>query len=99
MGAAGARGAAGGRALEYLHEQCEPQVVHGDVKASNVLRDGPWTPGSATSAPPTHGRRGKAWGGARRGPGSCGGAPRGDGEAWGSGAVVGERAADGGAPI
>lgn len=39
MGAAGARGAAGGRALEYLHEQCEPQVVHGDVKASNVLLD------------------------------------------------------------
>ncbi|KAG8092267.1 hypothetical protein GUJ93_ZPchr0012g20370 [Zizania palustris] len=27
------------RALEYLHDQCEPQVVHGDVKASNVLLD------------------------------------------------------------
>ncbi|OEL16107.1 putative receptor-like protein kinase [Dichanthelium oligosanthes] len=27
------------RALEYLHERCEPQVVHGDVKASNVLLD------------------------------------------------------------
>ncbi|CAD6201606.1 unnamed protein product [Miscanthus lutarioriparius] len=27
------------RALEYLHEWCEPQVVHGDVKASNVLLD------------------------------------------------------------
>ncbi|KAE8769576.1 putative receptor-like protein kinase [Hordeum vulgare] len=27
------------QALEYLHERCEPQVVHGDVKASNVLLD------------------------------------------------------------
>lgn len=27
------------RALEYLHDRCEPQVVHGDVKASNVLLD------------------------------------------------------------
>ncbi|CAL4912182.1 unnamed protein product [Urochloa decumbens] len=27
------------RALEYLHHRCEPQVVHGDVKASNVLLD------------------------------------------------------------
>ena len=27
------------RALEYLHNRCEPQVVHGDVKASNVLLD------------------------------------------------------------
>ncbi|CAD6209226.1 unnamed protein product [Miscanthus lutarioriparius] len=27
------------RALEYLHQRCEPQVVHGDVKASNVLLD------------------------------------------------------------
>ncbi|KAL5230585.1 hypothetical protein ABZP36_029361 [Zizania latifolia] len=26
-------------ALEYLHDRCEPQVVHGDVKASNVLLD------------------------------------------------------------
>ncbi|XP_047044707.1 salt tolerance receptor-like cytoplasmic kinase 1 [Lolium rigidum] len=28
------------QALEYLHDQCEPQVVHGDVKAANVLLDG-----------------------------------------------------------
>ncbi|KAB8113322.1 hypothetical protein EE612_052285 [Oryza sativa] len=27
------------RALEYLHDRCEPAVVHGDVKASNVLLD------------------------------------------------------------
>ncbi|KAG8073127.1 hypothetical protein GUJ93_ZPchr0006g43035 [Zizania palustris] len=27
------------RALEYLHDRCEPQVVHGDVKSSNVLLD------------------------------------------------------------
>ncbi|CAN6308314.1 unnamed protein product [Urochloa humidicola] len=27
------------RALEYLHDRCSPQVVHGDVKASNVLLD------------------------------------------------------------
>ncbi|CAN6304582.1 unnamed protein product [Urochloa humidicola] len=27
------------QALEYLHDRCEPQVVHGDVKASNVLLD------------------------------------------------------------
>jgi serine/threonine protein kinase len=27
------------RALEHLHDRCEPQVVHGDVKASNVLLD------------------------------------------------------------
>ncbi|CAD6205558.1 unnamed protein product [Miscanthus lutarioriparius] len=27
------------RALEYLHDRCEPQVMHGDVKASNVLLD------------------------------------------------------------
>lgn len=26
-----------GQALEYLHVQCEPQVVHGDFKDSNVL--------------------------------------------------------------
>ncbi|PAN46490.1 hypothetical protein PAHAL_9G189200 [Panicum hallii] len=31
------------RALEYLHDQCEPQVVHGDVKASNVLLDASMT--------------------------------------------------------
>ncbi|KAG6497591.1 salt tolerance receptor-like cytoplasmic kinase 1 [Zingiber officinale] len=28
------------QALEYLHEECDPQVVHGDVKAANVLLDG-----------------------------------------------------------
>ncbi|GJM91229.1 hypothetical protein PR202_ga07585 [Eleusine coracana subsp. coracana] len=27
------------RALAHLHDACEPQVVHGDVKASNVLLD------------------------------------------------------------
>ncbi|XP_020582177.1 probable LRR receptor-like serine/threonine-protein kinase At1g74360 [Phalaenopsis equestris] len=28
------------RALEYLHHQCVPAVVHRDVKASNVMMDG-----------------------------------------------------------
>ncbi|KAG6515474.1 salt tolerance receptor-like cytoplasmic kinase 1 [Zingiber officinale] len=28
------------RALEYLHEGCDPPVVHGDVKAANVLLGG-----------------------------------------------------------
>jgi serine/threonine protein kinase len=28
------------KALEYLHELCDPQVIHGDVKASNILLDG-----------------------------------------------------------
>ncbi|KAJ8499691.1 hypothetical protein OPV22_010243 [Ensete ventricosum] len=28
------------QALEYLHEGCDPQVVHSDVKAANVLLDG-----------------------------------------------------------
>lgn len=28
------------RAIEYLHERCSPQIVHGDVKASNILLDG-----------------------------------------------------------
>jgi serine/threonine protein kinase len=27
------------QALEYLHERCEQQVVHGDTKALNVLLD------------------------------------------------------------
>ncbi|GMY30706.1 probable receptor-like protein kinase At4g10390 [Fagus crenata] len=27
------------QALEYLHEKCSPQIVHGDIKASNILLD------------------------------------------------------------
>ncbi|KAK4748763.1 hypothetical protein SAY87_015349 [Trapa incisa] len=27
------------QAIEYLHEKCSPQIVHGDIKASNVLLD------------------------------------------------------------
>ena len=27
------------QAIEYLHEKCELQIVHGDIKASNVLLD------------------------------------------------------------
>lgn len=26
-------------AIEYLHEKCSPQIVHGDIKTSNVLLD------------------------------------------------------------
>ncbi|TVU43067.1 hypothetical protein EJB05_09503, partial [Eragrostis curvula] len=33
------------RALEYLHDRCEPHVVHGDVKASNVLLGAPLSGG------------------------------------------------------
>ena len=25
------------RALVYLHEQCDPKIIHGDVKAANIL--------------------------------------------------------------
>nr|GLL22745.1 probable receptor-like protein kinase At1g33260 [Ipomoea trifida] len=27
------------QALEYLHEKCDPQIVHGDLKGSNILLD------------------------------------------------------------
>ncbi|KAG7557322.1 Protein kinase-like domain superfamily [Arabidopsis suecica] len=27
------------QAIEHIHEQCTPQIVHGDIKASNVLLD------------------------------------------------------------
>ncbi|KAF5460437.1 hypothetical protein F2P56_020301 [Juglans regia] len=27
------------QALQYLHDQCTPQIVHGDIKASNILLD------------------------------------------------------------
>ncbi|KAH0465369.1 hypothetical protein IEQ34_005472 [Dendrobium chrysotoxum] len=32
------------QALDYLHEGCELQIVHGDIKASNVLLDGDLNP-------------------------------------------------------
>lgn len=27
------------QAIAYLHEKCSPQIVHGDIKASNILLD------------------------------------------------------------
>uniref|UniRef100_J3LJ72 Protein kinase domain-containing protein n=1 Tax=Oryza brachyantha TaxID=4533 RepID=J3LJ72_ORYBR len=38
------------RALEYLHDRCEPQVVHGDVKSSNVLLEAVHCPRPRPSA-------------------------------------------------
>lgn len=32
------------QALDYLHEGCELQIVHGDIKSSNVLLDGDLNP-------------------------------------------------------
>ena len=26
--------------LEYLHDNCNPSIIHGDIKATNVLIDG-----------------------------------------------------------
>ncbi|RZC69426.1 hypothetical protein C5167_032523 [Papaver somniferum] len=27
------------QAIEYLHEECKPQIIHGDIKSSNILLD------------------------------------------------------------
>jgi serine/threonine protein kinase len=37
-----ALGIAGG--ISFLHTQCNPPIVHGDVKPNNVLLDADWEP-------------------------------------------------------
>jgi serine/threonine protein kinase len=53
------------QALEYIHERCEPQVVHGNMKASNMLLDATMSaklcdfgrPGWGSPLSSAHGRR------------------------------------------
>jgi serine/threonine protein kinase len=32
------------RGISFLHTQCNPPIVHGDVKPNNVLLDANWEP-------------------------------------------------------